>query len=432
MKRIISIIAATLVCFTMCIGFTGCGGGTDLYILSSRPEDDEYYRWLEAEFEAEYNCNIDLSTVTTDQYTNTVNAQLRADSVDVFSAESTHLFDEGIYTKMLNLDDMSYNAKITDYAEKYSKLDGSWKICPLNVVTFVVFYNKTVFAKNNLSEPTTWDEFMDICDALSNDSDLTAPILYCGLESWPINMITSSIEYPVVRSVDPDYYYNVWVEGTQRFDQAGGLYEEYFDKAKELFCYVQENCTGVSYGEKSRLFAKSSFGMTIDGSWAYRDLAAAVDGKFEIGSFVLPASDNAENNTKAAGKMGGGWAINKDSPNIELAKKFLEFQMREDIYQKYLDMVQMDSTIEGMKSSVAEISNIYRYETVLNFENYKINGFNYQMQNSYGTDIIKGTAKTSTLLSAIQADNDSSRNIWSQTKNLNSWIKLMHPEKTNV
>ena len=92
----------------------------------------------------------------------------------------------------------------------------------------------------------------------------------------------------------------------------------------------------------------------------------------------------------------------------------------------------MDSTIEGMKSSVAEISNIYRYETVLNFENYKINGFNYQMQNSYGTDIIKGTAKTSTLLSAIQADNDSSRNIWSQTKNLNSWIKLMHPEKTNV
>lgn len=429
MKKIISVFVAILLCFTMCIGFTACRGGTDLYVLSSRPEDDEYYTWLKKEFEAEYDCKIDLATVSTDQYANTVNAQLRADAIDVFSSESTYLYDEGLYSKMLSLDDMSYNDKINDYAAKYSKLNGEWKICPLNIVTFVVFYNKTVFARNNLEIPTTWNEFMDICDTLTEDSELTAPILYCGLESWPINMVVSSIEYPVVRAVDPDYYYNVWVNGSQRFDEEGGLYEEYFDKAKQVFGYVQENCQGASYSNKSRLFGQGDFGMTIDGSWAYRDLAAAVDGEFEIGSFVLPASDDAQNNTKAAGKMGGGWSINKDSSNIDLAKKFVEFQMREDVYQKYLDMVQMDSTVKNMKSSVPEISDIYRYETVLNFENYKINGFNYQMQNSYGADIIKGTAKTSTLLAAIQSDNDTSKAIWSQTKNINSWKSLMHPEK---
>ena len=142
---------------------------------------------------------------------------------------------------MLTLDDMSYNSRINEYAAENSKLDGEWKICPLNIVTFVVFYNKEVFAKHDLSEPTTWNEFIDICETLAADGDLTAPILYCGLESWPINMIVNSIEYPVVRAADPDYYYNVWVNETQRFDEAGGLYEEYFDKARELFDKMIEN-----------------------------------------------------------------------------------------------------------------------------------------------------------------------------------------------
>lgn len=434
-KKLISIIVAVvLVCVVGCLVLFGnlssCSGGkTDLYILSSRPEDDAYYTWLKEKFESEYDCKIDLATVATDQYADPLKSQLRANAVDVFSAESTYLYDEGLYSKMLTLDDMSYNSKINEYAAKYSKLDGEWKICPLNIVTFVVFYNKSIFTKHNLQEPTTWTEFIDICDVLAGDSQVTSPILYCGLESWPINMVVSSIEYPVVRAEDPDYYYNVWVNGTQRFDEAGGLYEEYFDKARELFGYVQENSTGTSYGNKSRLFAKGTYGMTIDGSWAYKDISAAVDGDFEIGSFVLPASDKAENNTKAPGKMGGGWSINKDSPNLELAKKFVEFQMREDVYQRYLDDVQMDSTVVGMQSKVEALKEIYRYDTILNFENYKIMGFNYQMQNSYGADIIKNTVKTSTLLEAIQIDNDTSKAIWSQTKNVNSWKNLMHPEK---
>lgn len=55
-----------------------------------------------------------------------------------------------------------------------------------SVETTVMFYNKDVFAENNLEIPTTWDDLMMACDTLQQ-AGFAIPIGLGGADKWPIS-----------------------------------------------------------------------------------------------------------------------------------------------------------------------------------------------------------------------------------------------------
>lgn len=430
MKKKIALLLILLI-FIPILLLSGCADTrTKLYVLSFRPEDQDYYDWMVAEFEKEFNCDVVYEAVDTNQYPTILKGRLAADAVDVFGTQPSYLNDESIHTYMLELDDMSYNDKIEDTARDQSILNGHWLMTPLNYVILVVFYNKDVFEELNLSAPTTYSQFIDICDALEAKvgkkvagKTIQAPILYGGLEGWPVNMVMEAIELPVVRMADPNFYIDVWYNQTKDFEHA--LYKEYIGKARQIMAYMQPNATGLSYGSIPRYFSSGQYPMTIDGSWAYKNLIEAIDGKFELGTFLLPGSDIAERNTIAASKVGGGWSIAKSSKQIELAKKFLEFQMREDIYQRYLDVVQMDSVIDGMESSNAAVREMYDRPMAISFDVYKIRGMSYSMNDTIGPMIYNGSVSVDEICRHLKEDCDSSKVFWQNS--IASWMSRFHP-----
>ena len=53
--------------------------------------------------------------------------------------------------------------------ELYTQPDGNNYFVPFIYITAGFFYDKTMFAEYNLTPPTTWDEFLQVCQTLSDN-----------------------------------------------------------------------------------------------------------------------------------------------------------------------------------------------------------------------------------------------------------------------
>ena len=94
---------------------------------------------------------------------------------------------------------------------------------------FVAFYNKATFKANDITPPTTWDEFIDILDKLKNDVGYTAPLGLnfdeAGLESnnfnWVLQMYMDQYFRDMIdaaHSKEGDYSYIPEIDEVWQYD----------------------------------------------------------------------------------------------------------------------------------------------------------------------------------------------------------------------
>ncbi len=76
-------------------------------------------------------------------------------------------------------------------------VDGKPYMVPTSLdVTNTIWYNKTMFAENNLTPPKTWDEFVAVIKALAAAGE--TPIIDGNNEFWPLGNWASHIAAKVV------------------------------------------------------------------------------------------------------------------------------------------------------------------------------------------------------------------------------------------
>ena len=141
-------------------------------------------RELAEKFEAETGVTVDYQIIPADQYFTVLQTKLEAggEGIDIFGGQSGRsdiqlqlnveenavpLTDEEwvqrmdpLSTEQVTLDDVVYGQTIWD------TIGGSW----------VVVYNKSIFAENDIQIPSTYDEFAAACTTLQEggDTDLRA------------------------------------------------------------------------------------------------------------------------------------------------------------------------------------------------------------------------------------------------------------------
>lgn len=74
------------------------------------------------------------------------------------------------------------------YEEGAQYGDGRMYTMPLSKSTEVLYYNKTFFAANNLSVPTTWDELEALCKRIKEIDPACIPLGYDSESNWFITM----------------------------------------------------------------------------------------------------------------------------------------------------------------------------------------------------------------------------------------------------
>ncbi len=215
-----------------------------------------------------------------------------------------------------------------DTAFKDNILPGGFDAFTFNEKTYGVpvlfsgvslWYNKAIFAENNLTPPSTFDELLTVVDEL-NAKNIT-PITVAGKERWPLLHWFS--------------YLAQRVGGTEPFDKAKAgetdFATESFVKAAEL---LQELATehkgfvngflGLDYAAAESLFTNERAAMYLQGEWAMNSFLD--DEVAERIDFVpFPSVEGGAGSTKIYhGGFGVGMAVSSKT-NQEAAYKVLSY-----------------------------------------------------------------------------------------------------------
>ncbi|HJA67088.1 MAG TPA: ABC transporter substrate-binding protein [Candidatus Mediterraneibacter cottocaccae] len=195
-----------------------------------------------------------------------------------------------------------------------------------------VFYNKAAYEDLGLEIPETWDEFMDNCRIIREQSEMD-PVMsqYSNASGAQILFLS---QYYYVQLEDPDFAQEYTERKIELHESPA--YMRGLEKMYDIWeaGYQNDNPLEISWedaakalAEKSavHIFCRTNIMSTVE--------TVAPDKMEEIGFFPLP-DENAED-LGVATWMPAAWCINKNSENIDLAVKLAEFLTTEEAVDAY-------------------------------------------------------------------------------------------------
>jgi len=249
-------------------------------LLSSREAPDAYFEWSGPRMRSHV---ADGNGADVSEYL----------SGDAFAGR----FDEGAFTGM--------------------DVDGSgtYMVPWTGDVTDVVWYNKTIFDDLGLEVPTTWDEFMDVCDAIK-ESGVT-PIVEGNKDQWTVGNWASHI---VSRVIGEESYAQTMVgdapmNSPEMVDALGYIAQ----LAKEG--YINDSVNALADDEANTQFFLGKAAMIVIGSWLMADAETDGDG-LDFDYFNTPALDGVGDQESVLG-ISTGFMVNEKSEHIQETIDFL-------------------------------------------------------------------------------------------------------------
>jgi len=327
-------------------------------LVHQNPPMVEFMETFNEDFQAKYpNITVDMSVVNANDLSTVTQTRLNANDIDVVdmfgfaNAAQPYmknvtppnwqtLIDAGL---LMDLSDQpfvkNYDAPTIQDAGTYNG-----KVYEINLgrVSYSgIYYNKDLFAANNVQVPTTWSELVAACETF-NAADIPC-MTAGGKDGWPIFVGA----YGLIGSIYPDQaalVEGLWT-GTIKWNDAKSLvmWEEMKIYAQEM---MEGGASGIAGDAAPGRFASGAVAMFPGGTW-YAAAIEAAEPDFEWGYIPFPGSDNPEDNKYLFGKYDQGWVIAANTPNKDAAIKYLTEFSDPANYQAFANAVGFIPTQPG-------------------------------------------------------------------------------------
>lgn len=217
------------------------------------------------------------------------------------------------------------------------RADGKVYGVPFALQTIQVLYNKDVFAKLGLSEPKTWQEFLDVAqkikasgiDALANGTK----------DPWTVETLFGGVA-PAFYGCNA--FYDQMAAGTATFEDPA--FKGALQRMVDLEPYLASNYQGVAYSDMQSLFAYGQAGMFIGGSYELGTLAQ-LNPDLKVGSFLVPNDQGA---TCETFYVDGSYGINAASKYQDADVQFIDFLASQKYGQMFTDTLKQISAVPGV------------------------------------------------------------------------------------
>lgn len=257
---------------------------------SWRPDDVEQMNNLLAAYkEVEPNVTIEFQPTNPPDYNATLRLQLDSGTgPDLMYARSyatgLELFEAGYFADCSDIPGVMDNFTASSLAP-WQTPDGKMFAVPFAAVSHAVYYNKDIFAKEGLSVPNTWEEFLTLCETLKSKG--YTPLANGLADEWDI------LETFFLGML-PNYIGGA--EGRMQYEKGEKkLNDEAFLKAytdiAAVAPYLPQGYEAVTYNDSQVMFNTQTAVMFIDGSWT---LSVYDDASFNWGIFAIPAPSGSK------------------------------------------------------------------------------------------------------------------------------------------
>ena len=182
-----------------------------------------------------------------------------------------------------------------------------------------IYFNKELFEKNNIALPTTFDEYLAVCEKFQS---LGIKPLAAGLMSWE-PMLKNSLAFVSAEyfSTDAGSSFNAdYREGKIKMNGTLNSYIKKWSQMIEKGVYTK-NMLGIDHAQALDEFATGKAAMFCSGPWDY-DAIMAKNPNLKLD--MMPFYGTKPSAGWLIGGPGCGFAVNAKSKNVELATKVLE------------------------------------------------------------------------------------------------------------
>jgi raffinose/stachyose/melibiose transport system substrate-binding protein len=222
-------------------------------------------------------------------------------------------------------------AALTPSGLNAATIDGKiWAVPAFGEYTVGLYYNKDIFAANNLTPPKTSGELMALCKTLKAKgiTPMIAPSQDGTIPSFLYSLIGSSVLKP--QGLDEVR------TGKRKFTDPDLVKIGAF--LQQLYPCFEDGAIGTGYVEGKALFALGKGAMMEGGSSDYAGFTET-NPKINLGVVPFPALPGGTPSTVTG--MEGMFAVNSQSPaaNQAAAEKFLDWLMGQEGSQMLTDAV---------------------------------------------------------------------------------------------
>jgi raffinose/stachyose/melibiose transport system substrate-binding protein len=232
--------------------------------------------------------------------------------------------------------------------------DGRVYGAPFGIQTIVAFYNRGIFDEHGLSEPETWDEFIEVLETL-DAADVT-PIANGGGDDWMLPIVHEGVG---AARYGANEFREAVLAGETDFTDPD--YVASIQVIEELLPYFPDQAIGVSYNDSRSLFAAERAALFIGGSFEVGFWESDAP-DVEVGAFRIPAAPGSPSDAVTPGWVDGSYGVNASSENQEEAIRLVDWMGSEEFGQLFVDEIQQLSAVPGLTPQnelLAQIADLY-------------------------------------------------------------------------
>lgn len=346
---------------------SGCGekgsveGGEKIKLtfLDKHPEEEykQYFETAVADFEALHpEIDIELENISDQAMKEKLSVLASGgDMPDIFftwGGESLNRFARS--GKALDLTpyidgDEEWRSGFQPSFLNSATFDGKVYAAPYRSSVLYMLYNKQIFADNNIEIPTTWDEFLAVCQNLKENG--VTPLAFGNSQNWYTSWWVGQLNANLVdpETLKKDYLAETGEFTDPRYVEAVQLFLDLNDKG-----YLGENVNSKDYYQVREEFCAGKHAMILDATsqFSFYSDAMGLDG---YGYFKIPVVTDADGDP---GTVTGGselYAVSANSKHPDEAVEFVKFMTsREQAIKQTKETTLPNALIGGITSDNAD------------------------------------------------------------------------------
>lgn len=326
MKTFIKRLTVLLLALCMIGSLAGCGtednqtsGGKTKVRLSYWNTEETMAPLLRLLAEKLPDIEVEYNYVENQFYGTAVKTKLTAgqgDDIIAFSSlDVLSLSSQGIIEDLTD----TYGSLYSDAGKAPYTFDGKLYAVPMLSWFEGVFYNKTIFEENNIAVPTTFDEFLQVCEKLQNAG--IKPLAMAAKDGG--TLLKSCLGY-----VTADY---LLTDAGKDFDSLyakgkttmAGNWDSYITDWKELIDkgFITTDMLGIDDSQAMDEFATGKAAMWASGPWSYSTIKQK---NIRLNFGMFPYLGSTAENACLIGSPGAGFVLNANSKVKEAAQRVLD------------------------------------------------------------------------------------------------------------
>lgn len=237
------------------------------------------------------------------------------------------------------LKDNDYYDNFYPTALKYQEFtDGTIYTLPLEYHVEMIWYNKEIFAQNNLEVPKTMAEWLAVCKKLKANE--VTPISVDGIDRWPVQRYLAMTAF---RKTGNQFIEEL-SQGKAQMNSAVG--KESAEFVKEIGQYFNEGFSATDYATAQSMFLDGKSAMYYIGDWEIGAMQEKYD-QGKIDYFYMPViADGETAANEFCVNSGIGMAFNAETFD-EKTKDFLKY-----VLEHYADLYTAKMQMSPIKTSL--------------------------------------------------------------------------------